>query len=212
MKAQTSASFTCANGAARANSARKTSPTTVADRRSRRDAGKVERNTVRSLDTGCGMGLYLRPLHGIAIRQYSDAGGFAKRTRGAVGTRCARCHRPPGATGLRPWTIPQYGDDTMTDLAPLDSRRASRAASARASCPTSTGCACTSWRPGSRPDRPCVLLLHGFPELAYSWRRVMPALADAGYHVVAPDLRGYGRTTGWHADYDSEATCARSVC
>ena len=54
-------------------------------------------------------------------------------------------------------------------------------------------------------DRPCVLLLHGFPELAYSWRRVMPALADAGFYVVAPDLRGYGRTTGWHADYDSEA-------
>lgn len=42
--------------------------------------------------------------------------------------------------------------------------------------------------------RPCLLLLHGFPELAYSWRKVMPAFADAGYHVVAPDLRGYGRT------------------
>ena len=55
------------------------------------------------------------------------------------------------------------------------------------------------------PDRPCVLLLHGFPELAYSWRKIMPPLADAGFHVVAPDLRGYGRTTGWHADYDSEA-------
>jgi pimeloyl-ACP methyl ester carboxylesterase len=53
--------------------------------------------------------------------------------------------------------------------------------------------------------RPCVLLLHGFPELAYSWRKVMPPLAAAGYHVVAPDLRGYGRTTGWHADYDSDA-------
>ena len=37
------------------------------------------------------------------------------------------------------------------------------------------------------PRRPCVLLLHGFPELAYSWRAVMPALADAGYHGVAPD-------------------------
>jgi pimeloyl-ACP methyl ester carboxylesterase len=45
--------------------------------------------------------------------------------------------------------------------------------------------------------RPCVLLLHGFPELAYSWRKVMPALAAAGYHVIAPDQRGYGRTTGW---------------
>ena len=35
--------------------------------------------------------------------------------------------------------------------------------------------------------RPCVLLLHGFPELAYSWRKVMLPLAQAGYHVVAPD-------------------------
>src|SRR5665213_595400 len=49
--------------------------------------------------------------------------------------------------------------------------------------------------------RPCVLLLYGFPELAYSWRKVMPLLAAAGYHAVAPDLRGYGRTTGWNADY-----------
>ncbi len=54
------------------------------------------------------------------------------------------------------------------------------------------------------PDRPCVLLLHGFPELAYSWRKVMPPLAEAGYHVIAPDLRGYGRTTGWDADYDGD--------
>ena len=52
--------------------------------------------------------------------------------------------------------------------------------------------------------RPCLLLLHGFPELAYSWRKVMPALAAAGYHVVAPDQRGYGRTTGWSADYDGD--------
>src|SRR5450631_342776 len=45
--------------------------------------------------------------------------------------------------------------------------------------------------------RPCVLLLHGFPELAFSWRGVMPQLSAAGYHVIAPDQRGYGRTTGW---------------
>jgi pimeloyl-ACP methyl ester carboxylesterase len=50
--------------------------------------------------------------------------------------------------------------------------------------------------------RPCILLLHGFPELAFSWRKVMPGLAAAGFHVVAPDLRGYGRTTGWTAGYD----------
>ncbi len=52
--------------------------------------------------------------------------------------------------------------------------------------------------------RPCVLLLHGFPELAYSWRHVMVPLARAGFHVVAPDQRGYGRTTGWDADYDGD--------
>src|SRR6187455_2351488 len=56
------------------------------------------------------------------------------------------------------------------------------------------------------PGRPAVLLLHGFPELAYSWRKVMPVLAAAGYHVLAPDQRGYGRTTGWTADYDGDLT------
>jgi pimeloyl-ACP methyl ester carboxylesterase len=50
--------------------------------------------------------------------------------------------------------------------------------------------------------RPSILLLHGFPELAYSWRKVMLPLAAAGYHVVAPDQRGYGRTTGWDDTYD----------
>ena len=54
------------------------------------------------------------------------------------------------------------------------------------------------------PGRPCVLLLHGFPELAYSWRKVMLPLAAAGYHVVAPDQRGYGRTTGWDREYDTD--------
>ena len=57
---------------------------------------------------------------------------------------------------------------------------------------------------GDTADRGCVLLLHGFPELAYSWRKVMLPLAQAGYHVVAPDQRGYGRTTGWDADYDGD--------
>ncbi len=52
------------------------------------------------------------------------------------------------------------------------------------------------------PGRPLVLLLHGFPELAWSWRKVMPALAQAGFHVVAPDQRGYGGTTGWDAHAD----------
>ena len=41
-------------------------------------------------------------------------------------------------------------------------------------------------------DAPLVILAHGFPELAFSWRHQIPALAAAGYHVVAPDQRGYG--------------------
>ena len=53
-------------------------------------------------------------------------------------------------------------------------------------------------------ERPLVVLLHGFPEIAYSWRKVMPVLAEAGFHAIAPDLRGYGRTTGWLADYDAD--------
>jgi pimeloyl-ACP methyl ester carboxylesterase len=52
--------------------------------------------------------------------------------------------------------------------------------------------------------RPAILLLHGFPELAYSWRKVMLPLAAAGHHVIAPDMRGYGRTTGWDGSYDAE--------
>jgi pimeloyl-ACP methyl ester carboxylesterase len=57
--------------------------------------------------------------------------------------------------------------------------------------------------------RPAVLLLHGFPELAYSWRKQLPALAAAGYHAIAPDQRGYGRTTGWSADYDADLSSFR---
>ena len=59
--------------------------------------------------------------------------------------------------------------------------------------------------------RPLVLLLHGFPELAYSWRKVMLPLAAAGYHVVAPDQRGYGRTTGWDGDYDGDVASFRML-
>ena len=55
-----------------------------------------------------------------------------------------------------------------------------------------------------RPGRPLVLMLHGFPNLAYSWRKVMPALAAAGYYAVAPDCRGFGRTTGWDNSFDAD--------
>lgn len=54
------------------------------------------------------------------------------------------------------------------------------------------------------PGRPVVLLCHGFPELAFSWRHQMLPLAAAGYHALAPDLRGFGRTTGWDGRYDAD--------
>jgi epoxide hydrolase A/B len=54
---------------------------------------------------------------------------------------------------------------------------------------------------------PAVVLAHGFPELAYSWRHQIPVLADAGYHVLAPDQRGYGGSSRPEAveDYDIHA-------
>jgi pimeloyl-ACP methyl ester carboxylesterase len=61
------------------------------------------------------------------------------------------------------------------------------------------------------PGRPAVLLLHGFPELAFSWRNVMGTLADAGCHVIAPDQRGYGRTTGWDPRYDGDVASYRRL-
>jgi pimeloyl-ACP methyl ester carboxylesterase len=62
-----------------------------------------------------------------------------------------------------------------------------------------------------QPGRACLLLLHGFPELAYSWRKVMLPLAAAGYYVVAPDQRGYGHTTGWDSSYNGDLASFRII-
>jgi len=51
------------------------------------------------------------------------------------------------------------------------------------------------------PGRPCIVLLHGFPELAYTWRYQLLPLARAGYHVIAPDARGYGLSTAQPVAY-----------
>lgn len=48
--------------------------------------------------------------------------------------------------------------------------------------------------PPSGPKPKLVLCVHGFPELAYSWRKILPLLSAQGYHAVAFDQRGYGRT------------------
>lgn len=54
------------------------------------------------------------------------------------------------------------------------------------------------------PKKPAVVLLHGFPELAYSWRHQLLPLARAGFHVIAPDLRGYGRSVTTPVAYDDD--------
>ena len=59
-------------------------------------------------------------------------------------------------------------------------------------------------------EGPLVVLLHGFPEFWWSWRHQIPALADAGFRVVAPDLRGYGQSDApprWQ-DYKMETLAA----
>ncbi|HWF76650.1 MAG TPA: alpha/beta hydrolase [Caulobacteraceae bacterium] len=61
------------------------------------------------------------------------------------------------------------------------------------------------------PGRPALMLLHGFPELAWSWRKVMPRLAQANYHVIAPDQRGYGATTGWDGRFDGDLASFRQL-
>jgi pimeloyl-ACP methyl ester carboxylesterase len=65
--------------------------------------------------------------------------------------------------------------------------------------------------PSAGEQRPTVLLVHGFPELAYSWRKVMVPLAAAGYHVIAPDLRGYGRTSGTDVTFDDDLSPWRTL-
>jgi pimeloyl-ACP methyl ester carboxylesterase len=56
------------------------------------------------------------------------------------------------------------------------------------------------------PSAPAVVFSHGFPELAFSWRHQIPTLAAAGFHVIAPDQRGYGGSSAPAAveDYDME--------
>ena len=45
-------------------------------------------------------------------------------------------------------------------------------------------------------EGPAVIMVHGFPELAFSWRHQIPALSNAGFRAIAPDMRGYGQTDG----------------
>lgn len=80
------------------------------------------------------------------------------------------------------------------DLKPLP--LADSITSERVDCTSSCGLNFHTVQAGS-PGDPLVLFTHGFPEIAYSWRKILPTIAEQGYFCVAPDQRGYGRTTGW---------------
>jgi pimeloyl-ACP methyl ester carboxylesterase len=113
----------------------------------------------------------------------------------AVGGRMALAQgiRSPGGTRDDIASLPPYGNSTLPQG--IRSRRVANV----------NGLTVHVLEAGyEMPGRPAVLLLHGFPELAYSWRKVMLPLAAEGYHVIAPDQRGYGRTTGWDGSYDAD--------
>ena len=114
-----------------------------------------------------------------ALAERRSRPGIGSGHAGAAGERGGHAHARPRRAPSRPPSRPQPSVPTT--------RAGCRTASARASSTTSTASRCTCSRPASRPrGRPALLLLHGFPELAYSWRHVMAPLADAGYHVIAP--------------------------
>ena len=121
--------------------------------------------------------------------------GFVATATAAVAGGLALARRPAHAAVVRtePANHPSYGNGT---LAPEIRSRAIAGVNGLRVHVLEAGF--------ETAGRPAVLLLHGFPELAYSWRKVMPPLAAAGYHVIAPDQRGYGRTTGWDDSYDAD--------
>lgn len=85
--------------------------------------------------------------------------------------------KPQGA-GLQPLPLPQGISEDYID------------------CTSSCGLNFHILKAGE-PTNPLILFCHGYPELAYSWRKIMPSIASKGYYCVAMDQRGYGRTTGW---------------
>jgi pimeloyl-ACP methyl ester carboxylesterase len=84
----------------------------------------------------------------------------------------------PQGEGLQPLPLPQGITEDYID------------------CTSSCGLNFHILKAGS-PTNPLILFCHGFPELAYSWRKIMPSIASKGYYCIAMDQRGYGRTTGW---------------
>ena len=124
--------------------------------------------------------------------------GFSRRQflagASALGAVAIASAAPVQITTMAPFEkLPPYGNDTLP--AGVRPRLV----------PNVNGLTVNLIEAGTQ-GRPLVLLLHGFPNLGYSWRKVMPALADAGYYVIAPDCRGYGRTVGWDKSWDADPT------
>ncbi len=112
------------------------------------------------------------------------------RSPGALTPEHAFTHPDSGAPDRRGWA--SIGDvGTAADIADVPGARESHA--------EVNGVRLRYVEAGSGP---LVVLLHGFPEFWYSWRHQIPALAQAGFHVVAPDMRGYGgssKPSGWRS-------------
>jgi pimeloyl-ACP methyl ester carboxylesterase len=85
---------------------------------------------------------------------------------------------PPNGAGLPPLPLPEGIKEDYID------------------CTSSCGLNFHILKAG-KPKDPLILFCHGYPELAFSWRKIMPSIAAQGYYCVAMDQRGYGRTTGW---------------
>ena len=81
-------------------------------------------------------------------------------------------------SSLPPWPLPEGISEDYID------------------CTTSCGLNFHVLKAG-KPGNPLILFCHGYPELSFSWRKILPSVAAAGYYCVAMDQRGYGRTTGW---------------
>ena len=113
------------------------------------------------------------------------------RTASAIPCVAALAPRSPGAQGPLAST---YGPGTLP--AGIRSRV----------IPDVNGITMHVLEAGDGEGRPGLLLVHGFPEIGYSWRKVMLPLAEAGYHVMAPDQRGYGRSGGTDVSFDDDLT------
>lgn len=85
---------------------------------------------------------------------------------------------PPKGAGLPPLPLPEGISEDYVD------------------CTSSCGLDFHILTAGKKSDS-LILFCHGYPELAFSWRKIMPPIAAQGYYCVAMDQRGYGRTTGW---------------